>query len=159
MIRTQISLNEEEYEAAKAEAERLGIPLAELLRRSLRTLLPEDSARPWMRFAGMIESVRAVENAGDIASVAGFDMLLVGANDLCNSLGVPGQLEHPSLRDAYRHVADVCRAKGKHLGVGGLNSRPDLAKEMIAMGARYVSTGSDTGFLMSAATAAVKTYR
>ncbi|MEK6376073.1 MAG: ribbon-helix-helix protein, CopG family [Acidobacteriota bacterium] len=59
MIRTQISLSEEEYEAAKAEAARLGIPLAELLRRSLRALLPDDSARPWMRFAGMIESGRS----------------------------------------------------------------------------------------------------
>jgi len=31
VIRTQIRLNKEEYEAAKAEAERLGIPLAELV--------------------------------------------------------------------------------------------------------------------------------
>lgn len=59
MIRTQISLSEDEYEAAKSEAERLGIPLAELLRRSLRTLLPDDPKRPWMRFAGMIESGRS----------------------------------------------------------------------------------------------------
>jgi hypothetical protein len=59
MIRTQISLSEEEYEAAKAEAERLGIPLAELLRRSLRALLPADPTAPWMRFAGMIESGRS----------------------------------------------------------------------------------------------------
>ncbi len=59
MIRTQISLSEEEYEAAKAEAKRLGIPLAELLRRSLRALLPDDPKRPWMRFAGMIESGRS----------------------------------------------------------------------------------------------------
>jgi 2-keto-3-deoxy-L-rhamnonate aldolase RhmA len=109
--------------------------------------------------ACMVESARAVENADQMASVDGLDMLLVGANDLCNSLGVPGQLDHPSLLEAYRHVADACRASGKHLGVGGLNSRPDVAKEVIAMGARYVSTGSDTGFLMSAATAAAKTYR
>ena len=59
MVRTQISLSEEEYEAAKAEAERLGVPLAELLRRSLRSLLPDDPAKPWMRYAGMIESGRA----------------------------------------------------------------------------------------------------
>ncbi len=56
MIRTQISLSEEEYEAAKREAERLGISLAELLRRSLRTLLPVDDEKPWMRLAGMVES-------------------------------------------------------------------------------------------------------
>ena len=56
MIRTQISLSEEEYEAAKREAERLGISLAELLRRSLRTVLPADDKKPWMRYAGMIES-------------------------------------------------------------------------------------------------------
>ncbi len=56
MIRTQISLNEAEYNAAKREAKRLGISLAELLRRSLRTMLPVDDSKPWMRYAGMIES-------------------------------------------------------------------------------------------------------
>jgi hypothetical protein len=56
MIRTQISLSEAEYEAAKREAARLGISLAELLRRSLRTMLPFDESKPWMRYAGMIES-------------------------------------------------------------------------------------------------------
>jgi hypothetical protein len=38
MIRTQIGLTSEEYDAAKREAARLGISLAELLRRSLRPL-------------------------------------------------------------------------------------------------------------------------
>lgn len=66
VIRTQISLTEEEYETAKREAERLGISLAELLRRSLRTLIPADETRPWMRYAGMIES-------GDIDSSRSID--------------------------------------------------------------------------------------
>jgi hypothetical protein len=56
MIRTQVSLSDREYRAAKREAARLGISLAELLRRSLRTLLPTDEAKPWMRYAGMIET-------------------------------------------------------------------------------------------------------
>ena len=56
MIRTQVSLTEHEYKAAKAEARRLGVSLAALLRQSLRTLLPADPAKPWMRYAGMIET-------------------------------------------------------------------------------------------------------
>ena len=56
MVRTQISLSEQEYEAAKREAARLGISLAELLRRSLRSVLPVDGMKPWMRYAGRIES-------------------------------------------------------------------------------------------------------
>jgi len=56
MIRTQISLSKEEYEAAKLEARRLGISLAELLRRSLRSILPPDDSRPWMSYAGFVET-------------------------------------------------------------------------------------------------------
>ena len=56
MIRTQISLSSREYHSAKREAARLGISLAELLRRSLRTLLPADNSKPWMRYAGMVET-------------------------------------------------------------------------------------------------------
>ena len=56
MIRTQISLSELEYDMAKRESSRLGISLAELLRRSLRTMLPADESKPWMKYAGMIET-------------------------------------------------------------------------------------------------------
>lgn len=107
----------------------------------------------------MIESVTAVENADEIAAVPGLDMLLVGTNDLCISLGVPGQYDHQAVAEAYALVAAACRKHGKHLGVGGLNSRPDIARRMIALGASYVSAGSDTGFLMSAGAAAAAAYR
>lgn len=71
MIRTQISLSEAEYEAAKREAARLGISLAELLRRSLREILPVDDTKPWMRYAGMIES-------GDAQSSRRIDEIVYG---------------------------------------------------------------------------------
>ena len=71
MIRTQISLSETEYAAAKREAERLGVSLAELLRRSLRTVLPADEAKPWMRYAGMIET-------GDAQSSRHIDDIIYG---------------------------------------------------------------------------------
>jgi hypothetical protein len=74
MIRTQVSLSEAEYEAAKREAVRLGISLAELLRRSLRTLLPAEADRPWMRHAGMVET-------GDPESSRSIDDVVYGTKD------------------------------------------------------------------------------
>lgn len=74
MIRTQISLSEQDYAAAKAEAERLGISLAELLRRSVRATLKPDANPPWMRFAGMVES-------GDSESSQHVDDLIYGRKD------------------------------------------------------------------------------
>lgn len=71
MIRTQISLQESEYEAAKAEAKRLGLSLAELLRRSLRAVIPVDETKPWMRYAGMVES-------GDPQSSRNIDGVIYG---------------------------------------------------------------------------------
>jgi len=56
MIRTQISLPDSDYRAAKREAARLGISLAALLRRSLRAILPADDSKPWMRYAGLIDT-------------------------------------------------------------------------------------------------------
>lgn len=56
MIRTQISLSEEDYNAAKQEAARLGISFAELLRCSLRAMIPPDDSKPWMRYTGMVET-------------------------------------------------------------------------------------------------------
>ena len=56
MIRTQISLEEHEYELAKLRAAALGISLAELLRRALRDALPSSGEGPWMQFAGLVSS-------------------------------------------------------------------------------------------------------
>jgi hypothetical protein len=74
MVRTQISLSEEEYASAKREAARLGISLAELLRRSLRTVLPVNDTQPWMRYAGMVES-------GDPLSSQHIDDVIYGRKD------------------------------------------------------------------------------
>lgn len=56
MIRAQINLSKEEHAAAKREAAKLGIPVGEFLRRCLKSALPAKESKPWMRYAGMIES-------------------------------------------------------------------------------------------------------
>jgi ribbon-helix-helix CopG family protein len=74
MIRTQISLDEREYELAKAEAESLGISVAEFVRRALREALPPQGAGPWMKFAGFVET-------GNPHSSQSIDEIVYGQKD------------------------------------------------------------------------------
>jgi 4-hydroxy-2-oxoheptanedioate aldolase len=97
------------------------------------------------------ESDQAVANAGDIAAVEGVDMILVGTNDLLADKGLAGEFDHPYVREAYEKVLAACRARGKHSGIGGLTARPQLMAELVKRGARYVSMGTDLGFLLESA--------
>jgi 4-hydroxy-2-oxoheptanedioate aldolase len=105
------------------------------------------------------ESEEALARADDIAAVGGVDMVMIGSNDMLANWGLAGQYDHARLREAFAKTIAACRRHGKHVGVGGLASRPDLAAEFVRMGARYVSTGTDLGFLLAAATAKAEEVR
>ncbi|GAB3660153.1 HpcH/HpaI aldolase family protein [Ramlibacter alkalitolerans] len=104
----------------------------------------------------MMEAVEALERVEEIAAVDGVDMLLVGSNDLTAEWGVPGQYDDPRLAAAYERTIAACRRHGKHVGIGGLASRPDLVEKFVRLGARFVSTGTDLSFLMAACTQKAK---
>jgi 2-keto-3-deoxy-L-rhamnonate aldolase RhmA len=104
----------------------------------------------------MMEAAEALDQVEDIAAVEGVDMLLIGTNDLTSEWGVPGQYDDPRVAAAYERTIAACRANGKHVGIGGLGSRPDLVERFVRMGARFVSTGTDLSFLMAACTGKAK---
>ena len=56
MIRTLVTLDEAEYKLAKKQARALGISIAEFVRRSIRQNLPAATDKPWMQYAGLIET-------------------------------------------------------------------------------------------------------
>jgi 2-keto-3-deoxy-L-rhamnonate aldolase RhmA len=98
----------------------------------------------------MLETVAALENVEEIIATEGVDMLLVGSNDLCAEMGIPGQYDHPKLAEAFSRAIAAAKKHGKYIGIGGLASRDDLMTGFVQMGAQYVSTGTDLGFLISA---------
>src|SRR5207237_4792287 len=104
-------------------------------------------------------SAECIEHADEIYVVEGVDMALFGTNDLAADMGIPGDYETPRVRAAYARAIAAARKHGKHVGVGGLGSRPKLIAQFVSMGARYVSTGTDLGFLLSAATEQAKQVR
>jgi 4-hydroxy-2-oxoheptanedioate aldolase len=105
------------------------------------------------------ENAGALARIEEIVAVAGVDMVMIGTNDLLADWGIPEQYEHPKVREAYAQTIAACRKHGKHVGVGGLASRPKLVAEFVQMGARYVSTGTDLAFLLGACAQRAKQVR
>ena len=99
----------------------------------------------------MIETPRAVENADAIAAVPGIDVLLMGTNDLCMEMGIPGQLDNERLVAAIQTVVDACKRQGKWAGLGGVYGK-ELMKRYIDMGMQMILAGNDLPLLVAAAT-------
>ena len=79
-------------------------------------------------------------------------MIHIGALDVSTVMGVaPGDMHHPKMREVFETVAAACGKHGKAMGVGGARGDRALQQYLIGLGARYLTIGSDFGYLMSAA--------
>jgi len=99
----------------------------------------------------MLETAEGIDNAAAIAALPGIDVLLIGSGDLTTDYGIPGQVDHPRLREAYERVAEACRAHSKVLGVGGIRHNVALQGGLIRLGARFVIAGTDVNYVLAGA--------
>jgi 2-keto-3-deoxy-L-rhamnonate aldolase RhmA len=106
----------------------------------------------------MVETPEAIEHVGEIASVPGLDMVLVGPHDLTAEMGILGRFRDPRFLDAVTETARACSAHGKILGIAGI-AELDLLSDFVGLGVRFVSAGTDTGFFTQAARARVAELR
>jgi 4-hydroxy-2-oxoheptanedioate aldolase len=85
-----------------------------------------------------VETQDAVDAIDDYLKVDGIDVLFLGPTDLSQSLGHPGDLEHPVVLAALERVADAVIGSGKTLGIyaGSI----DMTRTWLDRGARYFTT-------------------
>ena len=141
-------------------ADRLRYP--PLGHRGVFSMMPQFDYRPTANLtaslnsanliAVMLESANAIDNAEAIAAVPGIDILLIGTNDLSIEMGVPGELGHAKIVDAYARMIAACQKYAKWPGMGGVYD-DELMRRYIGMGARFILSGSDLGFLMDGGSA------
>lgn len=98
-----------------------------------------------------VESPSAVEHAAAVAAIDGVDVLFVGPTDLSHSMGVPGQFDDPSFREALRSVVAAAEGAGKAAGIllrdgAALPAHREL-------GFRFIGLGSDGAFVADGARA------
>lgn len=107
----------------------------------------------------MLETPQAIEHAEAIAAVPGIDMVHIGALDVSNVMGIPAAYGDPRMRAVFEKVANACKRHGKSMGVGGARGDREMQSYLIGLGVRYLTTGSDVGYLMNAARADVAAIR
>ena len=62
-----------------------------------------------------LEDVQVLDCIDDILSVEGIDLYASGAQDIAQSLGLPGQPNHPRVQEFERQVRDAVHAAGKQM--------------------------------------------
>lgn len=95
-----------------------------------------------------IETRQAIAAIEQIAAVPGVDVLLVGPSDLSISLGVPGQMEAAVMEQAISAMIAACQPHGVAPAIHMNNV--ELAVQWAQKGIQVLSSGSETGLLMSA---------
>ena len=62
-----------------------------------------------------LEDVEVLENLDDILAVEGIDLFSSGAQDIAQSMGLPGQPDHPRVKEFEAQVAAKVHAAGKKM--------------------------------------------
>ena len=107
----------------------------------------------------MLETPEAIENDDAIAAVDGIDVVHIGSTDLSTEMGIPGQYQHARMREAYETTAKAARSHEKSFGVGGVREDLEFQTWLLQIGMRYLTGGSDVGYILSAGRADVKRIR
>jgi 2-keto-3-deoxy-L-rhamnonate aldolase RhmA len=106
----------------------------------------------------MIETAEGLSNVEAIAAVPGVDVVHLGTSDYLVDIGNPGKTDDPRAIAAVDRLIAAARKNGIHAGCGGVRSI-ERQIEMIRKGVRFLSTQSDTGFLVAAASEWVSRVR
>lgn len=88
-----------------------------------------------------IEDMQGLNNLESIAAVPGVDVITIGPGDMSANLGVPGQYNHPKVRDAFIKMIDMCKAKDVTAGVMAIDFVE--AKFYAEKGVQYMVYSSD----------------
>ena len=87
-----------------------------------------------------IEDPEPLAELDTIAALPGLDMLFFGPADFSHGIGAPGVWDDPRLLDARRRVAEAAQAHDK---IAGTVASPANLDELLDLGYRFLSMGSD----------------
>ena len=94
----------------------------------------------------MVEGKAGMAALPDILNTAGLDGIFIGPFDMSQALGVPGQVEHPTVIAAIETI--VAAAGERNLVTAIYAPTPALARRWLDLGVRVVALGYDTALVL-----------
>ena len=94
----------------------------------------------------MIEGKAGIAALDDILAVPSLDAIFVGPFDLSQSLGVPGETDHPIVVDKMKEI--VARAALRQIAAGVFAPTAEAATRWRALGVRFISLGFDSALAL-----------
>ncbi|QEC50421.1 aldolase [Baekduia soli] len=105
----------------------------------------------------LLEGRSAYESIDEILAIDGLDVVMIAPYDLSQSLGVPGEVDHPSVRETFQDVCARAATTGKTVGI--FTEGAEKAAEWVRLGARMIGADVDSQILWHAARAEVEQFR
>ncbi|MBQ18284.1 MAG: 2,4-dihydroxyhept-2-ene-1,7-dioic acid aldolase [Planctomycetaceae bacterium] len=93
----------------------------------------------------MIEKKSAVDDLEALLSVPGVDMTQFGPADFSNSIGRPGEWQHPEVVEAEKHVIETSLKMG--VAPRAEINTPAQAEKYLEMGVKHFCVGTDVSVL------------
>ncbi len=106
----------------------------------------------------LVEGLEGIQNLQKIVSVKNLDLVYIGAYDLSQALGMPGEVGHPDVKKAMENAVKVIRSSG--LVAGGYVAK-DMAdiNWMLGLQMQFITYLPDCALFHRACSSAVSEYR
>jgi len=104
-----------------------------------------------------IEGQEGIDNLEEIISVDGIDVVFIGPYDLSQSLGLPGQINHPLVEEKMKQIVEKVRSKGKY--VGTFVDDVETGNKWIKLGVQYISYSVDVGIMHNACVSIIQKFK
>jgi len=101
-----------------------------------------------------VEGTEAIGALDEILEVEGIDIVFIGPFDLSQSVGVPGEIDHPKVTKAMESVVEKCLRKNVH--VGTFCETPEAARMWRDTGIKFISYSVDVGLFYGACSDLIK---
>ena len=93
----------------------------------------------------LVEGKEGLANLEDIAQVKGIDLIYLGLFDICQSVGLPGQVNHPDVLEQVRRCRDIISSNG--IAPGSMATDLDYVKMLREKNYQFIAYLNDAAGL------------